>query len=131
MKTKLRKYWPRIIQVLCILLLVLPISETYEYQGSEVDGVWSNDFVLNNETYAAFYLPLIAILLLIPRLNKGVQALIVISVLLSIIGSLLAFQLIVMPIQDFSPHIGLLLTLFLSPLLVANAVIEWRKAESE
>ena len=116
------------MRAVCFLLLVLPIAIVFDPGPEESKGEWVNRYIMNTFAYALFYIPLITTILIIPIVKNRLKILLIVfSLILSIIGSYSAFQLIIAPIQDFIPKMGLSITVFIFPIIIVNSMIEWGK----
>ncbi|MGK0390493.1 MAG: hypothetical protein ACI94Y_003246 [Maribacter sp.] len=127
---KIKKYWTYFIYLICILMLIIPISATFYVFDEIGDGEWVNNYTLNTFEYSIIIIPIILSFILIPRQKRIIlkRILIINLCLLSGIASLFAFQTIVISIQDFVPHWGMLIILILFPIAIINSSIEWKRA---
>jgi predicted neutral ceramidase superfamily lipid hydrolase len=126
---KRRKYWKYFIYFICGIMLIFPYSETFTTEYDDINGDWIKNYALNSFEYAIAIIPLIILLIMVPRIeNRGAKKiLIVILCLLSGIAFLFAFQSLTMPIQDFVPQWGMLILIILFPIVAIDSLIEWKR----
>lgn len=126
---KRRKYWKYFIYLICGITLIVPYSETFTNEYDDVNGDWIKNYALNSFEYALVIVPLIVLLIAIPRIqSRGIKKiLIAILCLLTGFAFLLAFQSLIMPIQDFVPQWGMLVLIILLPIVVVESSIEWKR----
>jgi len=110
-------------------MLIVPYSETFTTEYDEGSGDWKRNYALNSFEYAIVIIPIILLLILIPKVeSRGIKIVsIAILCLLSGVAFLFAFQSLRMPIQDFVPQWGMLVLIILFPIVVINSSIEWKK----
>jgi len=129
MKNKI-KYWRFFIYIICGLMLIAPYSETFN--PIDKNGEWLKNYAFNSIEYAIVIIPMIILLVAIPRLENKISKRISIGVLglLSTLGFLYAFLSVSMPVQDFIPLWGMLIFFVLFPIVIVNAFLE-RTKETE
>lgn len=124
-----RRYWKYFIYLICGIMLITPFSETFDPTSDEMSGKWMKNYVLNSFEYSIVIIPIIILLIIIPRLENRTPKKISIATLcfLSGIAFLVALQSISLPIQDFIPQWGILILIILFPVTVIDSFIEWKR----
>lgn len=106
----------------------MPYSEIYTTEFDEREGDWIKNYVFNTFEYAVIILPLIFSLIMIPKDRKqsAKKILMTILCLFSVLAFLFALQSLSMPIQDFAPSWGMLVLIFLFPIVIIDVRLEWK-----
>jgi len=107
-----------LIDILLLLLLVLPYSESFWGGPFNETHEWRPNFVYSNEELLTFYIPLATLYVLYqliswPKLKKYVLYL---CIVISTLYSLNALASLMIAMQDFIPSWGNLLIVGLAPL---------------
>lgn len=128
MKNK-QKYWRYFIYLYCGVILIAPIHRVYT--GPFEANQWITRYVLNSFEYSILVIPVILILLLIPKFEDGKikQTMTLVMYLLSGFISFVTFQSSTSIMQDLVPKWGILLLVFLFPIVLLNSFVERRVDE--
>ena len=122
-----QKYWRYFIYLYCGAILVAPISRVYA-GPFEFEDNWVTWYVLNTFEYAILVMPVILILVLLPKFGDGKVNKTMTVVMYSLSGfiSYIAFQFSTSIMQDLVPKWGMLLLVLLFPLVLLNSFVERR-----
>ena len=128
MKNK-QKYWRYFTYLYCGVILIAPISRVYT--GPYGTNQWMTQYVLNTFEYSFLVLPVMLILLLISEFKDGKIKQLMTIVMYSLSGfiSYIAFQSSTSIMQDLVPKCGMLLLVFLFPVVLLNSFVERRVDE--
>jgi len=121
-----QKYWRYFVYLYCGVILIAPIHRVYA--GPFMANQWVTRYVLSTFEYSILVIPVILILILIPKFKDGKikQLITIVMYLLSGFISFVAFQSSTSIMQDLVPKWGMLLLVFLFPVVLLNSFVERR-----
>lgn len=132
------KFTKILISGCCILLLFIPLSYSFGGIGEDELGLgparfdWQADYVYTEEyllIIGPFYLLWGIYLFNSHALTKIVLLLLMLA--LAAFYDFIAYIGLLMPIQDYAPHWGMLLLGLFFPFLLLLAVLEWKSGQGE
>lgn len=114
------------LNLICLLFMMFPFYRTYI--PLEYDAYWKSNYVWNSEA-AIFIFPMIISWVLIqlqlyPKLNK------LFNIIIYLLGGSYIFYFSIvffMPIQDYIPTVGILLTIFVLPVFIIYQITKPKK----
>ena len=112
------------MNVICVLLLILPYSATFDGQGE-----WINSYVIIDLELTIFILPLILFIfsLQIVKNQSFKKWLLVTAMVISGIYFFFTILSLLIPSPDFMPSFGVGLMVVLFPVLLINVISTFRK----
>jgi len=125
------KYWGVVTYLVCGLLIILPMTSTFQSTTSTPSGKWMNQSVYNTFAYTLAIGPWIMLWIILPKLtNKNVVKVgVVVMLVLYALSFVMAAKLALFPKQNLIKSWGVELLLLICPLILMDAYSLWDGAE--
>lgn len=107
-------------------MILTPYFEVYN-PNKKGDDKWISIYLFSTIENMILIIPLIILLILTPKVRKKkIRRIMVILLLITgLMASLVSIQMLVLPIQDFHPRLGVFLQSLLLPIVMISSWMEW------